>query len=140
MATIGWAAGVPEPSRRPCSSGRSTGAPLAAAAFGGAGADAGDEQRVLALEEAVAADAAGAAALGGVLRERRDLDRARLGAGQRVGRARHRRHDVVGGGVDRAEVQHRGARCQPDAGDAAAGATLRPDAGGGEVQQLRVGA
>ena len=32
QATIGWDPGVPEPSRRPVASGRSTGAPLAAAA------------------------------------------------------------------------------------------------------------
>ena len=73
----------PEPSRRPVASGRSTGAPLAAAARAGAGAGPGEDQGVLALEEAVAAHAAGGAALGGVLGERGDLDRARLGAGQR---------------------------------------------------------
>src|SRR5690348_6982288 len=35
-AVIGWLPGVPEPSRRPLASGRSTGAPLAAAAIAGA--------------------------------------------------------------------------------------------------------
>src|SRR5689334_9904796 len=35
-AVIGWLPGVPEPSRRPVASGRSTGAPLAAAAIAGA--------------------------------------------------------------------------------------------------------
>ena len=77
-AAIGWAAGHARSRRAGRSaSGRSTGAPLAAAARAGAGAGPGDDQRVLALEEAVAADAAGGAALGGVLGERRHLDRAR---------------------------------------------------------------
>ena len=34
QAAIGWLPGVPDPSRRPVASGRSTGAPLAAAASG----------------------------------------------------------------------------------------------------------
>src|SRR6478672_9825259 len=42
----------------------------------------GEDQGVLALEEPVAADAAGGTALAGVLLERRHLDRARLGTGQ----------------------------------------------------------
>src|SRR6478735_9419127 len=54
---------------------------------GRTGAGPGGDEGVLALEEAVAADAAGGAPLAGVLGERRHLDRAGLGAGQGRGGA-----------------------------------------------------
>ena len=55
QATIGCDPGVPLPSRLPVASGRSTGDPLAAAARAGAVPGPGEDQRVLALEEPVAA-------------------------------------------------------------------------------------
>ena len=94
-AAIGWLPGVPEPSRLPTGSGRSIGAPLAAAARAGASPAQAVTSSVLALEEAVAPHAAGGPALGGVLAERRHLDRARLGAGQRGRGAGRGDHDGV---------------------------------------------
>ena len=75
----------------------------AAAARAGRGAGPGEDQGVLALEEAVAAHAAGGAALGGVLAERRHLDRARLGAGQRGRRSRTTVTTTASAGSTRAE-------------------------------------
>ena len=108
---------------------------------GRGGAGPGEHQGVLALEEPVAAHAAGGAALGGVLRERRHLDRAGLGAGQRRGRAGRRDHDRALGasGRSRRTTTTRSPEATPDAGDAAAGAALRPHRVGAEVQQLGVG-
>ena len=82
QAAIGWLPGTPEPSRRPVALGQVDRGAAGRRGPGRRGAGPGEDQGVLALEEAVAADAAGGAALGGVLAERRDLDRARLGAGQ----------------------------------------------------------
>src|SRR5262245_2823419 len=93
----------------------------------------GDEG-VLALEEAVAPDAAGGPALAGVLGERRHLHRSRLGAGQRGRRPRRGHHGVVTAG-QHAEPHHALARGHPDAGDAAAGAALRAHGAGPEVEQ-----
>ena len=79
---MGWPAGTPEPSRRPSAAGqvhrRSAGRRSPRRSRTGPG----DQQRVLALEEAVAPDPAGGAALARVLGEGRDLDRAGVGAGQ----------------------------------------------------------
>ena len=67
-AAIGWRPGQcrSRPGGR-SASGRSTGGAAGGGGAGGRGAGPGEHQGVLALEEAVAADAAGGAALGGVL-------------------------------------------------------------------------
>ncbi len=92
MPPMGAAAGVPVPSRRGSTSGQRHGHARGGGRAGRAVADPGDQQRVLARAEPVAAHAAGAAALARVLGQRGHLDRARLRAGQRGGRAGHR-HD-----------------------------------------------
>ena len=78
----------------------------------GAAAGPGEHERVLALEEPVAADAAGAAALGRVLRERRHLDGTGLGARQRGAGAGDRDDHGRVVRVERAERDH---RARPDA-------------------------
>ena len=85
--------GMPLPSRRPVGLGQVDRRAAGGRGAGGRGAGPGEDQGVLALEEPVAADPAGGAALAGVLRERRHLDRARLGAGQRRRRAAGGDHD-----------------------------------------------
>ena len=75
---------LPEPSRLPVMAVRSTMTPDSVAPTTGARADPGLDQAVLALEEALAADAAGGAPLGRVLGERGDLDGRAAGAGQRA--------------------------------------------------------
>ncbi len=59
--------------------------PDSVAPMTGDGPDPGLDQGVLALEEALAADAAGGPALGRVLGERRDLDGRAAGAWQQAG-------------------------------------------------------
>ena len=81
------------------------------------------------------ADTGGGATLAGVLVEGGDLPRAGVGARQCVGRARDGDDDVVVVEVDGAEEDDLGIVGEPDAGDAAPGAALRADVGGGEVQQ-----
>ena len=87
----------------------------------------------------MAAHPAGGAALGGVLAERGDLDRSRLGARAAPSTSPHAvtTTDVVA--VDGAEPGDLLARGELDAGHAAAAAALRADAGGAEVEQLGVG-
>ena len=92
-AAIGWLPGVPEPSRRPTASGSSTGAPLAAAARAGAAPAQAKTRASSPLRKRWQRTPPVARPLARVLRERRDLDRARLGAGQRGRRAGDGDHD-----------------------------------------------
>ncbi len=111
----------------------------------------GRHQRVLALEEPVAAHAAGGPALGRVLVHRGDLHAARRRPRQGARVARHGDHHGGGVGPRRpggrprgrvsvhgAEPHHRSPRRQPDPGHAAGRPALRPDRRRGEPQQLRV--
>ncbi len=92
---------------------------------GGSAAGPGQDQGVLALEEPVAAHAAGGATLGGVLRIRRDLERAGLGAGQGAGRPAGRHDDRVLRRVDDPEPDRPLAGGELDPGHPAGRATLR---------------
>ncbi len=84
--------------RRVCRAppGRSTGEPLAAAAFAGAGPTKATVIWSSPRRKAMAPHAARPAPLARVLAEIRDLHAAGLGAGKRVRRARHGHDDVVG--------------------------------------------
>src|SRR4029077_15693425 len=93
------------------------------------------DELVLTLEETVAADPTRGPALGRVLREGGDLDRAGLRARQRAARAGDVDHDRAVG-VERRERDHPGARAELHARDAAAGTPLWPYAARGEVEQL----
>src|SRR3954469_22925618 len=96
-----------------------------------------EDERVLALEEPMAADATGGASLARVLLEKRDLDRSRLRAGER-GRRAAGRDDHRAGRLERPEPRDVVPGGQLDARHAATATTLRTDAGGAEVEQLGV--
>ena len=89
IAAMGWLLGVPDPSRRASAAGSGTGLPLGAAAMAGAGPAQASSSSILALEEPMAAYPAGRPALGRIVLETGDLDRA--GVGSRAGRATYQR-------------------------------------------------
>ena len=131
------APGTPEPSRRPTASGRSTGAPLAAAARAGRGSGPREDELSSPLRKRwqrtppVARPLAGYSANGVTLTEPASVpgsaveDPATVTTTASAGVERAERHDLLAGG-------------EPDAGHAATGAPLRPHLGGREVQQLGV--
>ncbi len=137
--------------RRPCRAGcrsRRGGRPLGEDALGavgadgqrGRGADPGDGQLGLALQEALRADAAGRAALGRELGEVAHLAAAGVGAGEGLVADRDGDDDrlLALGGLHRAEEHHAGIGGQVDAGHAAGRPTLRAHRAGGEPEELGV--
>ena len=139
-AATGLDVGSPEPSRRGSIGGSGAGAPWGVAARAGAGPTQATSEGVLALEEALSADAAGGATLAGVLRERRHLDGGAGGARQSAAGAGGGDHDATRG-------RRRRRRRTPPAGRRPRRTPAMPPAGRPcgrtdgrrEVQQLRVG-
>ena len=124
------AAGMPEPSRRPVASGRSTGAPLAAAARAGAGPAQAVSRVSSPLRKRWQRTPPVARPLAGYSREGGHLDRPGLGAGQGRRGAAGGHHDRVGRRRGRRRTRPARPRVHPHPGDAAAGAALRADAVG----------